>query len=131
MELKKWLLIYVNLPEGFIILQKPHMPRIYIEARSCKGHDPSNRSRPVCSLSCSLSLSSSVKWNLSLLVSDMKVSVEVYNYLNDLNVWTHLESIFLMKWKLKIEDYTWSHNLEGCYYQFHVFFKIVYYNQHL
>lgn len=24
--------------------------------------------------------------NLSLLVSDMKVSVEVYNYLNDLNV---------------------------------------------
>lgn len=127
MELKKWLLIYVNLPEGFIILQKPHMPRIYIEARSCKGHDPSNRSRPVCSLSWSLSLSSSVKWNLSLLVSD----IEVYNYINDLNFWTHLESIFLMKWKLKIEEYTWSHNLKGCYCQFHVFFKIVYYNQHL
>lgn len=90
MELKKWLFIYVNLPEGFIILQKPHMPRIYIEARSCKGHDPSNRSRPVCSLSCSLSLSSSVKWNLSLLVSD----IEVYNYINDLNFWTLWRAYF-------------------------------------
>lgn len=36
-----------------------------------------------------------------------------------------------LKWKLKIEENTSSHNLEGCYCQFHVFFRLAYYNQHL